>query len=263
MENRRSALPVGFIALAGLLTAFGTIAAAAPASRTRAPRRTISVTVLADSALRKNEIWKVEILRAVTDVSQTLDAVSAIVLKIKAYDYWTPGFIPAGAGGSRCPRTIAEALSLLNRHIREKGRRGSEIVVGLVPEGVEGPLYPGIADYLRGTILIKDLKSKGGIPFVLLHEICHIFGAVDLRTNRSVMSLCNPGFRIDGFTKAIIKANRLRSFLDGEFPLSEDRVPEAINLYEGRQALGLEEVELAICLGKLKEAKSGHLPSRR
>jgi hypothetical protein len=263
MKNRTSALPVGFILLAGLSAAFGTIAAAAPAGPTRAPRRTISVTVLADSALRKNEIWKIDILRAVTDVSQTLDAVSAIVLKIKAYDYWTPGLIAIGTGGSRCPRTIAETLSLLNRHIREKGRGESEIVIGVVPEGVEGPFYPGIADYLRGTIIIKYLNSKGGIPYVLLHEMCHIFGAVDLRTNRSVMSLRNPGFRIDGFTKAIIQANRGRSFLEGEFPLSEDRVPEAIFLYEGRQALGLEEDELAICLGKLKEVKSGHLPPRR
>ena len=151
----------------------------------------------------------------------------------------------------------------MNRHIWEEGRGGSEIVVGLVPEGPDGPVFLGIADYLKGTIVVKYLNFKGGIPYVLLHEICHIFGAVDLGTNGSVMSLRSGGFRIDGFTKAITQANRQRSFLDEEFPLSEDSIPEAINLYEGRQALGFEEEELAICLGKLKEARSGLLLSRR
>lgn len=263
MENRGGSFPVGLAVVAGLLFTVGTAITAAPVDVPHPARRTIAVTVLADAALRKNGIWKVDIFRAMTDVNMELTDVSGIILKIKAFDYWTPNPISAGAVGSRGPKTIAEVLSLMNRHIQEEGRDGSEIVVGLIPEGPEGPVFLGIADYLMGTIVIKNLKSKGVTPYVLLHEICHLFGAVDLRTNGSVMSLRGGRFRIDGFTKEIIRANRQRSFLDEEFPLSEESIPEAITLYENRQALGFEEEELAICLGKLKEARPGRLPSPR
>jgi hypothetical protein len=251
MENTRSALPVGFIVLLGLFIALERPIAAAPARLPREPRRTIGVKVLADSALRKNEIWKVNIFIAMRDVSQTLAAVSGVTLEIKAYDYWTPDPIAVEASGIRRRKTVAEVLFLMNSHIREAPREGSEIIIGLIPEGPEGPGIPGIADYLMGTVVIKNLKSKGGIPFVLLHEICHIFGAVDLRTEGSVMSLRNPTFWLDDFTKSIIRINRARTFRVGGCPLSEGRILDAIELYRNRRALGLGEDELGICLSIL------------
>ena len=255
MENRGGSLATGFAVVAWLLFAVGTTVAAAPAGVPHAPHRTIAVTVLADSVLRNNEIWMVDILRAMTDVSLEITEISGIVLKIKAYDYWTPGFPGSEPGGSRSVRTVADYLASMNRYIRNSGRGDCEIVIGLVPEGPDGPVFPGIADYLMGTVVLKHLKSKGGIPYVLLHEVCHIFGAVDLRTSGSVMSLRDPSFRVDEFTKAIIRANRLRSFRDGVFPLPGDIVPEAVHLYEERQALGLGEEELSICLGVLKAVR--------
>ena len=90
----------------------------------------------------------------------------------------------------------------------------------------------------------------GNRPTTVFGTPCHIFGAVDLKTKGTVMSLKAPGFRIDAFTKAILRANRLRSF-GGGFTLSEGSIPEAIKLYEGRRALGLGEGELEVCLGKL------------
>ncbi len=263
MENRGGSLPAGFAVLAGLLAICGTIVAAESAKPALAPRRTIAVRILADPALRTNTIWKVDIFRAMRDVSQTLQEISGLALKIRAYDYWTPGPLAGEAGGGRSPRTVVEALSLMNRCIREEGRAGAEIIVGLVPEGPGGPVCPGIADYLNGTVVVTYPASKGGIPYVLLHEICHIFGAVDLRTTGSVMSLRNPSFKVDGFTKTIIRVNRLRSFLHGAFPLSEERVPQAIDLYKGRQALRLGEEELTVCLSKLNEARSAHSFSTR
>jgi hypothetical protein len=258
MEHRGGFSPAVSAIHKVILAALVTIAVAIMGSAgVSAPRRNVAVRVLADAALSHDEAWKVDITRAVMDVNQTLTAISGIALKIKAYDYWTPGSSGSEPGGSRSAETVAEYLVLMGRHIRSSGREGGEIVIGLVPEGPDGPVFPGIADYLMGTVVIKHLKSKGGIAYVLLHEICHIFGAIDLRTSGSVMSLQNPSFRIDGFSRAIIRANRLRSFLDGVFPLSGDIVPEAIQLYEERRALGLGEEELSICLGVLKAVRSG------
>ena len=256
MEHRGGFSPAVSTILRVILAALVTITVAVPESAgVPAPRRNIAVRVLADSAMSHDEAWKIDIMRAVMDVNQTLTGISGIALKIKAYDYWTPGLSDSEPGGSRSVRTVSDCLASMNRHIRNSGRGGCEIVIGLVPEGPSGPVFPGIADYLMGTVVLKHLKSKGGIPYVLLHEICHIFGAIDLRTGGSVMSLPDPSFRVDGFTKAIIRANRLRSFLDGVFPLPGDIVPEAIHLYEERRALGLGEEELTICLGVLKAVR--------
>jgi hypothetical protein len=256
MEQRGGFSPAVITILRVILASLVTITVAVPGSAgVPAPRRNIAVRVLADSIMRHDEAWKVDIMRAVMDANKPLTGISGIALKIKAYDYWTPGFSGSEPGGSRSVRTVADYLVLLDRHIRSSGRAGCEIVIGLVPEGPEGPVFPGIADYLMGTVVIKHLKSTGGIPYVLLHEICHIFGAVDLRTSGSVMSLRDPSFRVDGFTKAIVLANRLRSFIDGVFPLPGDIVPEAIHLYEERRALGLGEEELSICLGVLKTVR--------
>lgn len=256
MEHRGGFSPDVLTVLRVILAALVTITAAVPGSAgVPAPRRNVAVRVLADSAMSHNEVWKVDIMRAVMDVNKTLTALSGIALKIKAYDYWTPGFSGSEPGGSRSARSVADYLAAMNRHIRNSGRGECEVVIGLVPEGPAGPVFPGIADYLMGTVVIKHLKSRGGIPYVLLHEICHVFGAIDLRTSGSVMSLQDPSFRVDGFTKSIILANRLRSFLDGVFPLPGDIVPEAIHLYEERRALGLGEEELTICLGVLRAVR--------
>ena len=259
MERRGSSLRAVAAVLAVLLAALlagsgrGGIAAA-EAGPSLSPRRTVSVRILADPGLGKNDIWKVDLLRAVSDASQALAETCGVALKIRAYGYW-PAAPPGTAEGGDHPTTVFGALAVINRHVRSAGRGGAEIVLGLMAEGPCGPVIPGVADYLNGTVVVKYLRSKGGIPFVLLHELCHIFGAVDLKTKGSVMSLKGPGFRIDAFTKAILRANRLRSF-DGGFPLSEGSIPEAIKLYEGRRALGLGEGELEVCLGKLDKVRA-------
>jgi hypothetical protein len=106
------------------------------------------------------------------------------------------------------------------------------------------------------TVVLKHLKSRAGIKYVLLHEVLHIFGAIDLETPGSVMSRKAPSFRIDAFTKAIVRINRDRTFLTGEFPLAADRIAQAIDLYASRRALELGEGELGVCLKALSAAQA-------
>ena len=246
-----------------ILSALVTVAAAPPDNSHCAAHRAVSVKVLADPALRKDETWKLDIFRAVRDASQTLDDISGITLTIKTYDYWAPPPMEATAGWNRGSKTVLLALASMNRRIVEVGRGGSDLVIGLVPEGPEGPYMPGVADYLMGTVVLKNLESRGGIRYVLLHEILHIFGAIDLKTPGSVMSRRDPSFRVDGFTMAIVRANRERSFLTGDFPLPEGRIAQAINLYDCRRALDLGEEELAICLKTLSEVMPKPVPLTR
>ena len=112
--------------------------------------------------------------------------------------------------------------------------------------------FPGPADYPNGIIVLKYLEAKGGMPFVLLHEICHLFGAVDIEEPGSVMSLQGASFRIDRFTREIMAVNRDRSFRRGACPLTPDRAAEALAVYGRREALHLGEPELRICLDELR-----------
>lgn len=211
----------------------------------RPPLRTVTVKVVADASLRANEIWKVDIGRHLQDVNSTFRGALGVKFKIVSYEYWD-----AGSEGQPLAALLPGLRDLAGRSGPD--RPDGEIVLGLVPEGPEGPVDPGIADYLEGIIIVKYLKKKGGICYVMLHELCHLFGAIDLRERGSVMSLERPTFRIDAFTRTIMRANRDRCFGHDKYPLSRERIAEAITLYSERQALGLGESELSICLHHLQ-----------
>jgi hypothetical protein len=253
LERRGSRCPV---VLVGALALIAWVGAAISIGAERLPARTVTVQVVAAEAIGGNEIWKVDIIRLLMDVNPLLVEVAGIKLKIESYSYWDPGRDGEGRVDARAGRTLKSLLPGMRRHLAASGRSGCDIVVGLIPEGPEGPVSPGIADYINGIVIIKYLKAKGGMAYVLLHEICHLFGAIDLQETGWVMSLRRPSFRIDGFTKAIMRVNRGRSFRPGESPLPEEHILEAIVLYEGRQALGLGEGQLLVCLGTLRAIKS-------
>jgi hypothetical protein len=236
--------------------------------------RTITVCVAAALDLGRNEIWMVDMTRIVGDVSQIFQDEFGIRFKIEAYEYWDPGSATAagGPGKSRGPATLPAMLRALREHAKRveaagdgpvarraiRGRPSAcDILVGLVSEGSDGSPGLGIADYLNGIVVLKYPKKKGGLSYVLLHELCHLFGAIDLKEPGTVMSSSRPTFRIGRFTKAIILANRERFFRPGERPLDERQLREAIALYEGRRALALGEEELAVCLGHLKAMLKG------
>ncbi|MEN6560338.1 MAG: hypothetical protein ABFD52_06165 [Acidobacteriota bacterium] len=131
---------------------------------------------------------------------------------------------------------------------------GYEIAIGLVARGPDGPAEPGLADYNYGIVLLRYEENPKGLTYVVLHELCHLFGAVDLRESGTVMSRERPGFRLDRFTQDIIRVNRDRTFRRAGGPLSDERILQALNLYRERRALGLDEDGLAVCIRELLTA---------
>jgi len=218
--------------------------------------RTVPVAIVAAPGPGTNSAWKVELTRIIIDLNIHLRVAMDVRLKIVSYGHLKLAPSHAREVGAvdppfppRSPRDWLPSFTGLPWPGTEIERG---ILIGLVPEGPDGPADPGIADYLNGIIVLKYLTAKGGMPFVLFHEICHLFGAVDLEEKGSLMSRTAPRFRLDAFTVSIMRANRYRSFRRDDRPLSPEKIMEAVSLYADRQSLGLGEWELGICLEKLR-----------
>lgn len=242
--------------LAGVLIGLAAWLSGLAGAGAAAPRkgRTVPVTVLASPRLGTNEFWKVDIARMVMDVNAHLREAIGVRLRIQAFDIFDPGGDAAGGAGTGrvgAPSLRAWLPVMLDHASRRPDAQGM-IVIGLVPEGRDGPVNPGLADYLNGFIVMKYLEAKGGMTFVLLHEVCHLFGAIDLKETGSVMSQRRPSFRVDAFTCSIMRVNRDRSFHRGDCPLPWEKMEEAVSLYKRRDALGLGEGQLRICLERLR-----------
>ncbi len=229
-----------------------------PASGPAKPR-TVTMLVLGDSSFRRDARWTVEVTRLVMDVNTSFRG-TGLKFVVTGFDYWEPvtspidTVSPARTGGRFLRGLLPRLLLYRSGRSAAGGPAGApaEILVGIVPVGPEGLVNPGISDYLGGLVIIKRLTPTSGMGFALLHELCHLFGAIDLKEKGSVMSLSRARSAIDGFTKEIMRVNRHRSFRPREFPLDESGTLQATDLYTRRQARGLKESELEMFLQVLR-----------
>ncbi len=221
--------------------------------------RTVTMLVLGDSSFRRDARWTVEVTRIVMDVNMSFRG-AGLKFVVSGFDYWEPvtspidSVSPARTGG-RFLRGLLPRLLLYRNGPSAAGgpaRGPADILVGIVPVGPERLVNPGISDYLGGLVVIKRFTPTSGMGFALLHELCHLFGAIDLRETGSVMSLSRASFAIDGFTREIMRVNWQRSFRPGEFPLDENGTLQAMDLYAKRKARGLDEREVEMFLQALR-----------
>jgi hypothetical protein len=232
-------------------------AASPPSSAAPGKTRIVPVLVLGDFSFKRDDRWKVEAVRAFMDANSSLRAPIGIKFVIAGFDYWDPAADPLPARSPVRPgrpslRALVARLGLSRARWGGGAKAPPAVLVGIIPPGREGLADPGIADYIHGLIVIKRLRPPASVSHALLHELCHLFGAVDLSEKGSVMSLSRATFGLDGFTRQIMRLNRERSFRPGDFPLDEDQIVQAIGLYAEREARGLGENEIGVCLRSLR-----------
>ncbi len=210
----------------------------------------VEVKIAASEDFKKGSgMWLVEMHKMVRDVSCTFKTRFDIAFKIRGVEFWRP---------EPCPESLPARLREMNKKVP---REGGLLVIGILPAWIsQGPPY-GAADYLHACVLLKDHPSKAGLKNILEHELCHIFGAIDLNEKGSIMSSPRYGGRYDAFTTKIIRLNRMRSFEPGRFPLEPEVLEKAIALYEERLGQGVkatpstdrEGKELRIVLSRLHQ----------
>jgi hypothetical protein len=214
--------------------------------------RVLEVKIVAPVEYQTTNLWKLEMNKMLRDIGRRFKDRFGLAFRVNETGFWQPE-----------PRS--QALLDYMRELVEKVPRGEcQLVIGILPSSAfPGPPY-GIADYLHSCVLIKDHSSASGVTSVLEHELCHVFGAIDLDENGSIMSFNRRGARYDDFTSRIITLNRNRRFEAGEFPLPPDVMEEVMSLYkerldqrgEGSGTRKDEERELRIVLSHLHQEKS-------
>jgi hypothetical protein len=131
------------------------------------------------------------------------------------------------------------------------GRGDCDIVIGFSGQIRGESRVFGVASYDQGYILVKRSLNPYVSKTILTHELCHVFGAVDLEGESSIMNEDNPEFECDDFTKQIIRLHRNRRFGPGVFPLSPEDQETAISLYEQRKSLRRQEAGLSLRLAAI------------
>jgi tetratricopeptide (TPR) repeat protein len=194
--------------------------------------RVINIKVAPELALKAQENWQPEFNRILKDCDRIFKKRFGIQLLAKELKYWE---LEAGR------RDIGDALCCCRRKVLPTN---SDIIIGLIPDKSFNDSSYGMSTYYHGYLLVKYLESKELMKFALLHELCHIFGAVDICEIGSIMDRRVPIQNFDEFTTRVVQLNRNRSFHQDSFPLSGSQLDEAISLFKQRSELNRNEPDI-------------------
>jgi tetratricopeptide (TPR) repeat protein len=194
--------------------------------------RVIKIKLAADTGLKARREWRMSVRALVTQCSHVFHNRFGLQFKIEETEYWTL---------KSSPDSMGDVMNDLMAKVRPGGH---DIVLGVVPPEKIRAIPQGLSSYVRGYVLLGYRDSKEAMKSILLHELCHIFGAVDLCEPGSIMNIENPGSRIDDFTSSFILLNRDRSFGAASWPLPSRHLDDAILLFRKRAALDLGEAEV-------------------
>src|SRR5512138_513582 len=228
MRTRAAASGVVF---AGLL-----LLAAYPAGGSEVTPRTVTIRLAVDHSVADLTEWRFRANIFLESAARIFHARFGIKLSVKGPGRWSP---------DRSRKSLEDALTDLAAKVPAEG---CDIVMGVIdPDRVNSPTL-GIASYTNSCILLSNALDEDAMRYAFMHELCHVFGAIDLKEKGSLMSVAGHGMGIDPFTAEAVRLNRDRIFTRGRFPLSGAGLDAAIELYKNRAGLGRGEPELYLFL---------------
>lgn len=221
----KPAAAVAGVAIAGLIV----LSAAAGAKD--GSSRTINVRLAVDRAIPNLTEWRFQANSFLECAVRTFRSRFGIKLAFKGPVRWQP------AAGTK---SLEDELRDLAIKVEPDG---CDIVLGIVDLDRLNTSSLGIASYVNSCIVIGNAADPGVMRYAVLHEICHVFGAVDLGEKGSLMSLRGGRLEFDKFTDEAVLLHRDRTFSRGSFPLPQDALDAAIRLYGERAERRLGEPE--------------------
>ena len=206
----------------------------------RDPHRTIKLKIAVDEEFRRLPAPSLlEVKKTVAASSGFFKKHFGLSLKIQEVVRW------------RSDNTKWTLEELFDDLYDSVGRGDCDVVIGFSGQIRSESRAFGVASYDQGYILVKRSLNSYVSKTVLTHELCHVFGAVDLEMEESVMNEGRPDFEADEFTKQIVRLHENRRFGPGIFPLGPEDQETAIALYERRKNLRLREAGLSLRLAAI------------
>jgi hypothetical protein len=199
-------------------------------------QRTIKVRIAVDEEFRRRTLRLHETRKWVAAASYFFEKNFGLALQIEDLRYW---------GSDNSKRTLSGLVQNLYEEI-EKGE--SDIVLGFTGQIRGESEVSGVASYRHGYALVKRMRQEYLTRVTVIHELCHLFGAVDLEKERSIMNRNEPRLECDEFTRKIILLNKNRRFHPAVFPLSPEEMSSAMALYLERKHLNRGEAGVPLML---------------
>ncbi len=243
MRKKRNPDPASFLRAAGAAALFALLIVpvhSQEASAERQAQRTIRLKIAIDEEFRRLPApTLLEVKRTIAASSRFFEKHFGIPLEMHEIVRWH---------SDNTKWTLEELFDDLFTTV---DRDQNDIVIGFSGQIRSESKAFGVASYDQGYILVKRSLNSFVSKTVLTHELCHVFGAVNLEMEKSVMNESRPEFECDDFTRQVVDLHRNRSFGGGAFPLSPEDRESAILLYEGRKSLKRHEAGLSLRLAAL------------
>jgi Tfp pilus assembly protein PilF len=207
----------------------------APLLSHAASPRTVNVQIVVDAEIPNLVQWNFKARGPLNGCARLFEKEFGLRLVFRDPVRWYPKVGPG---------SLVRALGDLKKRAPADG---TDIVAGILsPKRILSPGV-GISDYTQNILLICDAPGQV-MEYALRHELCHLFGAIDLAEKGSLMSAVSPGLRIDDFTARAVRLHRDRTFERGRFPLAPGDLDAAVSLYLERSEGKAQEPQADIFL---------------
>jgi tetratricopeptide (TPR) repeat protein len=224
---RRNGALAGLFILAAALSVAGR-GVHSPLVRTDV-QRTVRIKILVDEEFRRQPLQFLETRKWTAEASRFFEKNFGVAFKIDEVRPWT---------SDNSQGTLSGLLRQLNQ---DMDRGQSDILLGFSGQLQSESSVSGVASYLFGCALVKKMKNEHWIQVTVIHELCHLFGAIDLEKEASVMNENDTQLKCDDFTREAVGLHIHRSFAPGTFPLPPKDWDAAMALYQARKNLNRRE----------------------
>jgi tetratricopeptide (TPR) repeat protein len=226
-----------FVALIGLI-AIILLLMACPAIGKDKPRRVLKVKLVADQYYGKQAEWERRAASKLMDIAGEVTELLKIDMEITGFELWERG-------------TEEDLYHIAAAMVDVVDPGDADAIIGFTygpcPEGTGDIHTDGVTIPFRGMIIrhySPRCPRNWFIPYVMLHEMVHLFGGVHVFDN----SLMSPVFadtinlRLDPLNRQIIRLTNDIDFKKGYSSLDASTLTKLTTLYEQALEMGNNDV---------------------
>lgn len=172
-----------------------------------AEARTVTVKLVADEEFRAADSawpgeWTHHVRRLVSSVSKEFEERFGIRFEIASVGVWM----------SLDGRRSVEAL--LGDLYPDAVKDRADLLIGFTAQGTISDRFAGGTSFDHRVVLVRRTWPESAMRNILKHELCHMFGAIDIQEPGSIMGIVDSvrGDGFDPFTETMVILHKGREF---------------------------------------------------